>query len=92
MVGNKSDLYEHQEVTDEEGIELAKQLKAIYQRTSAKEESGGIDELFKNIGKKVLDPNAEINTYLTKEERKMKGEKLLREQIKNEKKKKGGCC
>ena len=92
MVGNKSDLYEHQEVTDEEGIELAKQLKAIYQRTSAKEESGGIDELFKNIGKKVLDPNAEINDYLTKEERKMKGEKLLREQIKNEKKKKGGCC
>ena len=92
MVGNKSDLYEHQEVTDEEGIELAKQLKAIYQRTSAKEESGGIDELFKNIGKKVLDPNAEINNYLTKEERKMKGEKLLREQIKNEKKKKGGCC
>ncbi len=85
-------MYEHQEVTDEEGIELAKQLKAIYQRTSAKEESGGIDELFKNIGKKVLDPNAEINTYLTKEERKMKGEKLLREQIKNEKKKKGGCC
>ena len=85
-------MYEHQEVTDEEGIELAKQLKAIYQRTSAKEESGGIDELFKNIGKKVLDPNAEINNYLTKEERKMKGEKLLREQIKNEKKKKGGCC
>ena len=91
MVGNKNDLYEHEEVSKEEGIELAKQLKAIYQRTSAKEESGGIDELFKNIGKKVLDPNAEININLTKEERKMKGEKLMRDQIKNEKKKKA-CC
>ena len=52
MVGNKDDLYEHEEVTNKEGIKLAKKLNAIYQRTSAKEENGGIDELFKNIGKK----------------------------------------
>ena len=91
MVGNKNDLYQHEEVTNDEGIELARQLKAIYQRTSAKEESGGIDELFKNIGRKVINPSIELNTYLTKEERKQKGEKLMREQIKNEKKK-SGCC
>ena len=84
LVGNK-DLYQHEEVSNKEGIELAKQIKAIYQRTSAKEESGGIDELFKNIGRKVLDPNVEINTNLTKEERKNRGDKLMREQIKNEK-------
>ena len=91
MVGNKDDLYEHEEVTNEEGIKLAKQLNAIYQRTSAKEENGGIDELFKNIGKKKLNPNAEINTYMSKEERKNRGEKLMREQIKKENKK-NGCC
>ena len=93
MVGNKDDLYQHEEVSNKEGIELAKQIKAIYQRTSAKEESGGIDELFKNIGRKVLDPNVEINTNLTKEERKNRGDKLMREQIKNEKNNnKKGCC
>ena len=96
MVGNKNDLYEHEEVTDKEGIELSKQLNAIYQRTSAKEETGEIDELFKNIGKKLLNPDAEINTHMTREERKKKGEKLMREQIKNEqnskKSQKKGCC
>ena len=91
MAGNKSDLYENEEISKEEGLSLAKEINAIYQRTSAKEESGGIDELFKNIGKKVLDPNAEISSNLTKEELKKKGEKLMREKIKNEKKKKG-CC
>ena len=85
MVGNKNDLYQHEEVTNDEGIELARQLKAIYQRTSAKEESGGIDELFKNIGRKVINPSIELNIYLTEEDRKQKGVKLMREQIKNEK-------
>ena len=93
MVGNKDDLYEHEEVSNEEGIQLAKQLNAIYQRTSAKEESGGIDELFKNIGKKILNPNVELNTYLTKEERKNRVNQLMRDQIKNERKnQKKGCC
>ena len=96
MVGNKNDLYAHEEVTDKEGIELSKQLNAIYQRTSAKEETGEIDELFKNIGKKLLNPDAEINTHMTREKRKKKGEKLMREQIKNEQNsknsKKKGCC
>ena len=86
MVGNKTDLYEKETVSFDEGLELAKSLNAIYQRTSAKEESGGVDELFNNIGKKILDPNYEIVSNMTKEERKKKGEKLLKEQIKNEKK------
>ena len=94
VVGNKSDLYEHAEVTNQEGLNLANQMKAIFQITSAKNDVGGIDELFKNIGKKILDPNAELTTNITKEEYKKKGEKLLREKIRNESKaqKKGGCC
>ena len=91
MVGNKNDLYEHEEVSNEEGIELSKQLNSIYQRTSAKDEYGGIDDLFKNIGRKLINPNAEISTIMSKEERKKKGEELMRDKIKKEKKK-NKCC
>ena len=49
MVANKDDLYEHQEVQENEGRDLAKELNAIFQKTSAKETSGGVDILFKNI-------------------------------------------
>ena len=91
MAGNKSDLYNNEKVTYEEGLELAKSLNAIYQRTSAKEKSGGVEELFLNIGKKLLDPNSVVESHLTKEEKKNMKQKLLKEQIKRENKKKG-CC
>ena len=91
MAGNKSDLYNNEKVTYEEGLELAKSLNAIYQRTSAKEKSGGVEELFLNIGNKLLDPNSVIESHLTKEEKKNMKQKLLKEQIKRENKKKG-CC
>ena len=35
-------MYQFEEVTNDEGIALAKELNSIYQRTSAKETSGGI--------------------------------------------------
>ena len=86
-------MYQLEEVSNDEGLALAKELKSIYQRTSAKETSGGIDELFKNIGKKFLDPNYEITSNMTKEELKSKGEKLMREKIKNSNnQKKKSCC
>ena len=91
MAGNKSDLYNNEKVTYEEGLELAKSLNAIYQRTSAKEKSGGVEELFLNIGKKLLDPNSVIESHLKKEKKKNMKQKLLKEQIKRENKKKG-CC
>ena len=46
-------MYEHEEVEESEGKELAKQLGAIFQKTSAKEASG-VEDLFVNIGKKFL--------------------------------------
>ena len=84
-------MYQFEEVTNDEGLVLAKELKSIYHRTSAKEASWGIDELFKSIGKKFLDPNSEITSNMTKEELKSKGEKIMRDQIKNNQKKKN-CC
>ena len=45
-------MYQFEEVKNDEGLALAKELNAIYHRTSAKEASGGFDEFFKSIGKK----------------------------------------
>ena len=73
MVGNKDDLYSEEEVSYKEGLEFAKEINAIYQKTSAKYESGGIDVLFENIvnfilvHKKVIFQNIiEFNSLLDK--------------------------
>jgi hypothetical protein len=73
-------------------LALAKQLNAIFQLTSAKDDSGSIDELFKNIGKKIVNPNIELSTNLTREQHKKKGEQLMKEKIRKENKKREGCC
>ena len=90
MVANKSDLYENEEVTDNEGLSLAKEIESIFQRTSAKEASG-IDELFNKITKRIIDPTSEITSNMTKEELEKKGEQLMRDKIKNDRKTKN-CC
>jgi GTPase SAR1 family protein len=90
LVANKSDLYENEEVTDNEGMTLAKEIEAIFQRTSAKEASG-IEDLFNKIAKRILDPTSENTSNLTKEELEKKGQQLMRDNIKNERKKKK-CC
>ena len=93
MVGNKNDLYLEEAVTDEEGLKLAREIDAIYQRTSAKSDSGSIDELFINIGKKILDPDSVIESNLTKDEKRIRGQKLLKKKIKvEEKASKKKCC
>ena len=90
LAGNKSDKYMNAEVTDEEGKELAKEINAIYLRTSAKLNSS-IDEIFNNIGKKILNPNFEVTAHLTKEEMIRKSEQLRRGQTKNDNRR-TGCC
>ena len=87
LVGNKDDMYQFEEVSNDEGIAFAKELKAIYKRTSAKVASGGgIDDLFKIIGVKFLHPDSENTSVLTKEEKRTKEIKLQRDKIKNEQK------
>ena len=53
VAANKSDLYEQQKVSDEEGEQFAKSINAIFMSTSAKNDSG-IQVLFENIGRKIL--------------------------------------
>ena len=56
IVANKNDLYEEREVQDEEGEKFAQQIGGFFVSTSAKNDSG-VNELFDNIAKKILDPN-----------------------------------
>ena len=90
IAANKSDMYEYEEVTEEQGMAFAKQYKAIFQTTSAKESNGSIDLLFKNIGKKFLHPDIENTSNLTKDELKKRGQKLEEERIDENNKKR--CC
>ena len=83
-------MYQFEEITNDEGIAFSKEIDSIYRRTSAK--SGeGIDELFRLIGQKFLNPNSINTTNMTNEELKKHGDKLKREKIKNEQKKRN-CC
>ena len=91
LAGNKTDNYMSEEVTDNEGKALAKEINSIYMRTSAKLNSS-IDEMFNSIGKKFLNPDSEITSNLTKEEMIQKSEKLRRDQIKNNNTRKRNCC
>ena len=56
LVANKYDLYEKREVSNEEGEEFAKSIGAIFASTSAKNDSG-MNFLFENIGRKILEPD-----------------------------------
>ena len=60
VAGNKCDLFQEEEVSEEEGKKFAKSIGAIFHLTSCKE-SIGIDELFEECGKKYLEVNNLIN-------------------------------
>ena len=103
VAGNKSDLYEKEEVPEQEAREYAKSIGAIFCLTSAQSNSG-IEELFEEMGKKFLDPNSTINESENQnldqahkqkkdEKKKEKKEEQKNIQLKNVKKKeKKNCC
>ena len=103
VAGNKSDLYEKEEVPEQEAREYAKSIGAIFCLTSAQNNSG-IEELFEEMGKKFLDPNSTINESENQnldqahkqkkdEKKKEKKEEQKNIQLKNVKKKeKKNCC
>jgi len=103
VAGNKSDLYEKEEVPEQEAREYAKSIGAIFCLTSAQSNSG-IEELFEEMGKKFLDPNSTINASENQnldqahkqkkdEKKKEKKEEQKNIQLKNVKKKeKKNCC
>ena len=92
LAGNKNDMYEHEEVEENEGKDLAKSLGAIFQKTSAKE-STGVEDLFSKIGKKFLNPNSSEggSSGNTKVDNKPKGQKLNADKAKSGGERRG-CC
>eukprot|EP00340_Litonotus_pictus_P001207 CAMPEP_0170520132 /NCGR_PEP_ID=MMETSP0209-20121228/5372_1 /TAXON_ID=665100 ORGANISM="Litonotus pictus, Strain P1" /NCGR_SAMPLE_ID=MMETSP0209 /ASSEMBLY_ACC=CAM_ASM_000301 /LENGTH=165 /DNA_ID=CAMNT_0010806249 /DNA_START=120 /DNA_END=617 /DNA_ORIENTATION=+ len=94
IAANKGDLYEHEEVEESVGRNFAKDIGAIFRYTSAKN-SSGIDELFKAIGSKLIDPNYEEGG---KVEADPEHDKIRSTTIKlnnksgGKKEKKEGCC
>ena len=99
VVANKSDDYLEQMVSMQEGKDLARELNAIFQSTSAKLGSG-VNELFTLIAEKFIDPTKSISeSFMSKEEiienknkkqiEQLKNKKIQEEKEKNKKKK---CC
>ena len=60
LAANKSDSYENEVVSLKEGNDLAKEIGAIFKSTSAML-SHGIDDLFKLIGEKFINPSINTN-------------------------------
>ena len=105
VVGNKIDLYNEIKVNNNDGKAFAEEIGAIFQTTSAMSDSG-ISTLFENIGKTYLVPGYDYqsgdkkaqedymkkkqNEIGAKQEKQKRGMKL--EQIKDDGKKKKGCC
>ena len=56
VVGNKCDLFQEEKVTEEEGKKFAKEIGAVFQLTSCKENIG-IVELFQQCAKKFMESN-----------------------------------
>jgi small GTP-binding protein len=99
VVANKSDDYMEQQVDMQDGKNLAKELNAIFQTTSAKLGTG-VNELFTLIAQKYIDPTKNISeSFMSKEEIMENKNKMQMEKIKNkkiqaekEKNKKRKCC
>ena len=95
IAGNKCDLYEKEEVNENEAREFAESIGAIFALTSAQTNSG-INELFRDVGNKYLDPNFQQKLQNENEEKNPDGKNNnivldKKEDNKPEKKKKSFC-
>ena len=81
VAANKSDLYKQSAVTDWQGQDYAKKIKAIWKSTSAKEEDRGIEELIDEL----------LENYLKIQNNNTNPEYIKLSNSK-ENKKEGGCC
>jgi Ras-related protein Rab-22 len=95
IAGNKCDLYEKEEVNENEAREFAASIGAIFALTSAQNNSG-ITELFRDVGNKYLDPNFQQQMQIENEEKNPEGKNTnivldQKEENKPEKKKKSFC-
>ena len=98
LAGNKCDLIEKEEVSEEMARNLAKEMNAIFETTSAAKNIG-VEQLFHNVGCKYIDPNYKTNEDSTSDVKQRKlSEKKIKKNIKVDDKnnkdvnKKKKCC
>ena len=96
LAGNKCDLYEEEKVSEVEAREFADKIGAIFELTSAKNNTG-INDIFEKVGNKYLDPNFHDKKKQDEEEKKQEGksDNIVLDKNDNEKKekpKKKGFC
>ena len=60
IAANKCDLYDNEQVSEDEARAFADKIGAVFNLTSAQTNTG-IEDLFKGVGCKVLDPNYNID-------------------------------
>ena len=59
IIGNKKDLYEEEQVNEEDAIKKAKSLNATFGLTSALEDDTGFDEIINKVLKKYIEDQGE---------------------------------
>ena len=96
VAGNKSDLFVDEKVSESEARDFADKIGAIFELTSAQNNTGIID-LFLDVGNKYLDPNFQQKYKIIEKEKEEKGkDKSIvlnnKENKTKEKKKKKGFC
>jgi len=72
LAGNKCDLFEKEQVNEEEARAFAKEINAIFEPTSAAKNEG-IDDLFHHLGCKFIEPNYQVDDSEIKDKRKKSG-------------------
>ena len=94
LVGNKSDLYEAQQISDEEMIKKAEDNKIKFKLTSAREDPVGFTEFLEALLKDFINnigfKKSENEKNITLEDK--KDEEMDENDGKDEKKKKKKCC
>ena len=89
VVGNKTDLFENEQVNEEEARNWAKEIGAIFGLVSAKT-GVGINALFENVLKKYLSPDFVVQ--INNEKRNKGGSKKIDNNNNNRNKKNNKCC
>ena len=94
VAGNKCDLFEIEQVKEEDAREWAKQIGAVFELTSAQNNTG-INDLFLKVGYKYLDPSfkpqIEIGNKENKENKPEENKIVLDKKDTNKKKKRSFC-
>ena len=91
LAANKSDLFDKEQVPEAEARSYAAEIGAIFKLTSACTATG-VEELFKNIGCKYLDPDYREEEGGTSNTGSSNGPVKLDPSKTKEDKKKKGCC